>query len=139
MVSANDDLSLPVERLERDLRRLVDGPAVPARPEDPVNRLTFRGWLRLSGPTFAVMVFGFGLLWQSQQATTAQLQELTRSTSAQFTELNRAVGRLDGAMSGIDARLAGLEARLAGIDTQLARLADAIDRLNDRVDRIEAR
>lgn len=139
MVSANEDLSVRVERLEHDLRRLVDAATAPARVEDPVDGLSFRGWLKLSGPTFAVMVFGFGLLWQAQQANTAQLQELSRSTGAQFTELNRAVGRLEGAMAGIDARLAGLEARLAGIDTQLARLAEAIDRLTDRVDRIEAR
>jgi septal ring factor EnvC (AmiA/AmiB activator) len=134
MVSANDELSLRVERLERDVRRLAGAAAVDRR-EDPVNRITFLGWLKLSGPTFAVMVFGFGLLWQSQQALSGQMLETSRS-----------VGRLEGAiqgvesrLAGLDVRLAGIDSRLAGIDTQLARLADAIDRLNDRVDRIEAR
>jgi hypothetical protein len=123
VVSANDELSLRIERLERDVRRLVQARAL--RPEDPVDRLSFRGWLKLSGPTFAVMVFGFGLLWQAQQANTAQLMELSRSTNAQLVELNRTVGRLEGTMNGLQA--------------QIAQLGVAIDKLSERVGRLEAR
>jgi septal ring factor EnvC (AmiA/AmiB activator) len=147
MVSANDDLSLRIERLERDVRRLAEAAGAATRGEDPVDRLSFRGWLRVSGPTFAVMVFGFGLLWQAQQANTAQLMdlsratnaqiaelsrstnaqisELTRSTNAQFVELNRTVGRLEGA--------------IAGLQAQIAQLGAAIDKLSDRVGRLESR
>jgi septal ring factor EnvC (AmiA/AmiB activator) len=139
MVSTNDDLSVRIERLERDVRRLAEaGP--PTRRENLVNQLSFLGWLKISGPTFAVMVFGFGLLWQAQQANTAQLMELSRSTNAQiaelsrstnaqitelsrsmneqFAELNRAIGRLEGAITGLQA---------------------AIDKLGERVDRLQDR
>jgi outer membrane murein-binding lipoprotein Lpp len=132
MVSGSDELSLRIERLERDVRRLAEAAGAATRGEDPVDRLSFRGWLKLSGPTFAVMVFGFGLLWQAQQANTAQLMELSRATNAQFVELNRTIGRLEGAIAGIEARLGSLE-------TQMSRLSAAIDKLSDRVDRLEAR
>lgn len=157
MVSANDDFSVRIERLERDVRRLVEAAGAIARPEDPVDRLSFRGWLKVSGPTFAVMVFGFGLLRQAQQANTAQLMELSRSTNAQIAELSRStneqllelsrtVGRLEGAIGGLTARVESLEtavaalaARVDKLDVRLDQLGAAIEKLADRVDRLDAR
>jgi hypothetical protein len=93
-----------------------------------LNDLSFLGWFKISGATFAVMVFGFGLLWQAQQVNTAQIMELgrstnaqiaatneqiaelSRSTSAQFAELNRTVGRPEEAIG----RRRGGRSRSAG-------------------------
>ena len=57
MASTNEDLSLRLDRLERDLRELSRASRPGPTPRvDLVNQLSFLGWLRISGPTFAVML-----------------------------------------------------------------------------------
>jgi septal ring factor EnvC (AmiA/AmiB activator) len=131
VATTDDDLSLRLDRLERDVRRLAaaDGGR---RREDLVSQLSFLGWLKLSGPTFAVMVFGFTLLWQSQQALSAQGFETSRSLG----RLEGTIAGLDQRMEQLDARLDGLSSRLDGLDARLAQLAAAIERLSERVDRL---
>jgi methyl-accepting chemotaxis protein len=147
VASTNEDLHSRLDRLERDLREISGrGPAM--------NQISLAGWLKLSGPTFATMVFGFTLLWSAQQANTAQILELSRSSSAQIMELSRsssaqilevsrAVGRLEGAIppleasiSGLDARVGRLETAVTSLDGRVARLEDAITRLDTRIDKL---
>lgn len=86
----------------------------PTQPSaDPLARISFAGWLKLSGPTFAVMVLGFTLLWNAQQATNAQMLELSRTS-----------GRLEGSIDRLDA--------------SIAELRDEVRRLSDRVDCLES-
>jgi uncharacterized coiled-coil protein SlyX len=136
VASTNEDLHSRLDRLERDLREIsARGPAM--------NQISLAGWLKLSGPTFATMVFGFTLLWSAQQANTAQIMELSRSSSAQIMEVSRAVGRLEGALpplqasiSGLDARVGRLETAVTSLDGRVARLEDAITRLDTRIDKL---
>ena len=136
MASTNDDLSLRLDRIERDVRELSQAVARPGRPSrrDLVNNLSFLGWLKISGPTFAVMVFGFGLLWTAQQANTEQLMGM-----------NRTIGRLDGTISGLDKRVEALDtriqqldSRMQQLDTRLDQLGQSIDRLAQRIERLES-
>ena len=127
MATTHEDLSLRLDRLEHDVRALS---SVLARPVASaiVNDLSFRGWLRISGPTFAVMVFGFGLLWSTQQAFSAQLLEVSRS-----------VGRLEGAITGLDARVQTLEGAVTRLDERIDKLDARIDNLGARIDKLDAR
>jgi methyl-accepting chemotaxis protein len=157
MASTNEDLALRIQRLEHDLRRLATA-AAGERQGDPVNRLTFLGWLKLSGSTFAVMVFGFGLLWQAQQVNTAQIAELSRSTNTQIAELSRStnaqiaelarstnaqIAELSRSMNDqfieLGRTVGRLEGAIAGLQAQIAQLGTAIDKLSERVDRLEIR
>jgi TolA-binding protein len=51
------------------------------------TRIPFGAWLKISGPTFAVMALGFGAMWNAQQATTQQILDLQQSTTQQILEL----------------------------------------------------
>jgi hypothetical protein len=80
-----------------------------------MSRIAFGSWLQISGPSFAAMLFGFALLWNAQQAT-----------SAQVLDLGRAMGRLEGSIEGVERSIAALNARLE-------RLSDSVERLAERV------
>ena len=71
--------------------------------------------LMVSGPTFATLVFGFALLWNAQQ-----------TTSAQVIDVARGMGRLEGVVAGVERSLGTLNARIE-------RLGESVDRLADRV------
>jgi len=113
--STNDELAARLARMERDLQRLSGALRRRAASDDEpaLRRISFSAWLKLSAPTFGALALGFTLLWNAQQATNAQLFELTRS-----------VGRLEGSIASLD----------AGID----RLRDAVERLSERVARLES-
>jgi uncharacterized coiled-coil protein SlyX len=150
VASTNEDLTSRLDRLERDFREV-------SRRDGSMNQISLVGWLKISGPTFATMVFGFTLLWSAQQANTAQimeisrsssaqLMEVSRSSSAQILEVSRAVGRLEGALpplqasiSGLDARVGRLETAVTALDGRVARLDDAVTRLDGRIDKLDAR
>jgi hypothetical protein len=92
MATSTDDLAARVERLEHLFEeRTMDRPSASDRSEDDVHRfwarIPFAAWLKISGPTFAVMVLGFGALWNAQQATTQQIMDLQQSTTSRILEL----------------------------------------------------
>jgi hypothetical protein len=111
-----EEIRSRLDRLERDLNELSRTVSRPLGGSDrrggdgAASRISLVTWLQITGPTFAALVFGFSLLWNSQQATTAQL-----------LEVNRSLGRLDGSLSALDARI--------------ERLGDSVERLSERVER----
>jgi hypothetical protein len=129
-MAATDELYARVDRLERDLLDLSGAVARAQRSGgSAMSRISLADWLKVSGPTFATLVFGFALLWNVQQ-----------TTSAQVLDVARGMGRLEGAVAGlerslvkIDERLLGIDERLAGLDGGLARLGASIDRLAERI------
>ena len=87
-----------------------------------MSRISISAWLQISGPTFAAMLFGFALLWNAQQAT-----------SAQVLDLGRAMGRLEGSIAGVERSIAGLERSIEVLNAPLERLSDSVERLAERV------
>jgi len=124
MATTHEDLSLRLDRLEHDVRALSSAVARPVG-RATVNDLSFRGWLKISGPTLAVMAFGFGLLWSGQQAHSAQLLEVSRT-----------MGRLEGAITGLDARLESLDRRFDQFDARLGQLDARLEQLDARIDKL---
>jgi len=92
MTASTEDLARRVERLERRLggREMEERLA---GDEDAVHRfwrrIPFGAWLKLSGPTFAVMALGFGLLWNAQQETMQRILEVEQSTTEGILEVHR--------------------------------------------------
>lgn len=121
-----------MERLETDLeelaRTVARPPATSRRDEDPLARISLGAWLRISGPTFAVMLSGFTLLWNAQQATSAQLLEVTRT-----------LGRLDGAITRFEARLDSMDQTLQSMDRSIQSLDASVRSLDQRVDALGER
>jgi hypothetical protein len=114
-MATTEDFGARLERLEHRFAELDD---VKNRPPmqstaDPLARISFASWLKLSGPTYAVMVFGFTLLWNAQQTTNVQMLELSRTT-----------GRLEGAIERLD--------------QSIQHLGDQVQRLSERMDRLES-
>ena len=83
-----------------------------------MGRISFVAWLRISGPTFAAMVFGFALLWNAQQVTSAQVVDVARS-----------LGRLEGSLDGVDRRLEALDMRIDRLGASVERLGERISEL----------
>jgi hypothetical protein len=87
MAPSTEDLAARVERLEHLFEeREMDRPSAPDRSDDDTHRfwarIPFGAWLKISGPTFAVMALGFGAMWNAQQATTQQILDLHREAGA---------------------------------------------------------
>ena len=76
------DLAARIERLEQTMSRAHLN-------ADPFAKISFAGWLKISGPTFAVMALGFGALWNAQQATTQQIMDLQQDTTQQIMDLQQ--------------------------------------------------
>ena len=93
-----------------------------------MNRISFAAWIQISGPTFAAMVFGFALLWNAQQVTSAQLMEH-----------GRAMGRLEGSIAGLERSVAGVERSVAGVERSVEALNSRLDRLSASVERLAER
>lgn len=83
MTVSTEDLARRVERLEGLLGSRIGSRRL--REREDVHRfwrrIPFGAWLKISGPTFAVMALGFGLVWDAQQETTRQIMALQRETS----------------------------------------------------------
>jgi hypothetical protein len=96
MATSIEDLAARVERLERRLqeRSMQRTPASDA-PDPLVRRIwssiPFSAWLKISGPTFAVMALGFGVLWNAQQATTQRILDVQESTTARILEVQNRI------------------------------------------------
>ena len=78
MATSIESLAARVERLEQLFEGgEMAGPSASKRIDPDVQRfwarIPFSAWLKISGPTFAVMALGFGALWNAQQATTQQI------------------------------------------------------------------
>jgi len=127
-MATTEDFSARLERLEHGFAEIADAMNRPsAHPsEDPLARISLAAWLKLSGPTFAVMVFGFTLLWNAQQAT-----------SAQMLEMSRTMGRLEGAIERLDGSMERLEGSMERLDGSIVELRGEVRRLSERVDRLE--
>lgn len=100
---------------------------------DPFAKISFARWLKVSGLSFAVMLCGFTLLWNSQETMRSQMLELSEdiharmlelqtATNAQFLELTRKAGRLEGAIDRLDASVAELR-------VEVRRLGERVDAL----------
>jgi hypothetical protein len=108
-----------LDRLERDFRELASRVSRAERQGDSaMGRISFVDWLRISGPTFAAMIFGFALLWNAQQATSAQVIDMART-----------LGRLEGSLDGVDRRLEALDARIERLGATVERLGERISEL----------
>jgi hypothetical protein len=115
----HDERDARVDRLERDFRELsVRLSRAERQGDSAMSRISFVDWLRISGPTFAAMLFGFALLWNAQQAT-----------SAQVIDIARALGRLEGSLDGVDRSLAALDARIERLGASVERLGERISEL----------
>ena len=113
------DLSSRLDRLERNVGELSARLSrAEGRGGSAMSRISFVGWLQISGPTFAAMLFGFALLWNAQQ-----------TTSAQVVDVARTLGRLEGAIDAVDRSLEALDARLE-------RLGGSVERLGERISQL---
>jgi len=121
-MAMTEDFGARLERLEHHFAELADAMNRPStQPSaDPLARISLAAWLKVSGPTFAVMVFGFTLLWNAQQTTNAQMLELSRTT-----------GRLEGAIERLESSMEQLDGSIHG-------LRDAVRVLSERVYRLES-
>ena len=116
---APEELGSRLDRLERNVRELsVRLSRAERQAGSAMSRISFVGWLQISGPTFAAMVFGFALLWNAQQAT-----------SEQVLELGRTLGRLEGSIDGVDRSLEALDSRLERLGAGVERLGERISEL----------
>ena len=145
METTTQDLAARIERLEQTMSRAHLN-------ADPFAKMSFAGWLKLSGPSFAVMLCGFTLVWNSQEtmrsqmlelngatntrmldlneSTNARMLELHESSTAQILELSRVTGRLEGAIGR-------LESSIDRLDASVAELRVVVRRLGERVDALE--
>ena len=128
-MAMTEDFGARLERLEHHFAELADAMNRPStQPSaDPLARISLAAWLKVSGPTFAVMVFGFTLLWNAQQTTNAQMLELSRTT-----------GRLEGAIERLEGSMERLESSMEQLDGSIHGLRDAVRVLSERVDRLES-
>ena len=113
-MATTEDFGSRLERLEHRLSELDDvlNRLPTQHTADPVARISPGSWLAVTGPVFAALALGFGLLWNAQQATNAQMLELSRTT-----------GRLEGA--------------IGRLDQSIQHLGDQVQRLSERVDRLQ--
>ena len=118
-MASTDELHSRVEGLERELRDLS---RARKREEFPMSRISLLAWLQITGPPFATMVFGFALLWNAQQATSAQVLDVARG-----------MGRLEGSIDGVERSVEGVERSLTALNARLDRLGDSVERLAERV------
>lgn len=144
METTTQDLVARIERLEQTMSRAHLN-------ADPFAKMSFAGWLKLSGPSFAVMLCGFTLLWNSQEtmrsqmlelngatntrmlelhdATDTRMLELHESSTAQILELSRVTGRLEGAIGRLESSIDRLDASVAELRVDVRRLGERVDAL----------
>jgi outer membrane murein-binding lipoprotein Lpp len=142
--TTTQDLAARIERLEQTMSRAHLN-------ADPFAKISFAGWLKLSGPSFAVMLCGFTLLWNSQEtmrsqmlelngatntrmlelhdATDTRMLELHQSSTAQILELSRVTGRLEGAIGRLESSIDRLDASVAELRVDVRRLGERVDAL----------
>jgi len=92
MATNFEDLAARVDRLEHlfEERAMERAPATDEldRVADRFwARMPFSVWLKISGPTFAVMALGFTALWDAQQATTDRILAMEQATANRILEM----------------------------------------------------
>ena len=91
MAESLENLVQRVARLEQALQERDMAP----RTERELDverfwaRIPFSAWLKVSGPTFAVMAAGFGFLWNAQQETTLHITGVQRELTAEIMRVQR--------------------------------------------------
>ncbi len=125
------DLAARIERLEQTMSRAHLN-------ADPFARISFAGWLKVSGPSFAVMLCGFTLLWNSQQTMRSQMLAPDGANNPRMLALNGANNpRMLALTEGVHARMlefqAATNAQLLELTRTTGRLAGAMDRLDASV------
>ena len=120
--TTTQDLAARIERLEQTMSRAHLN-------ADPFAKISFAGWLKISGPSFAVMLCGFTLLWNSQETMRSQMLELHESSSAQILELSRVTGRLEGAIGRLESSIDRLDASVAELRVDVRRLGERVGAL----------
>ena len=129
METTTQDLAARIERLEQTMSRAHLN-------ADPFAKISFAGWLKVSGPSFAVMLCGFTLLWNSQETMRSQMLELNGATNTRMLELNEGINaRVLELNEGIHARM--LEFQTA-TNAQLLELTRTTGRLEGAIDRLDA-
>ncbi len=143
-MASTEDFGVRLERLERQFAEM-DRVAQRSSTEPSARieaRISLRTWLAVTGPIFAALALGFGVLWNAQQvntsrmidlngATNARMLELHKSTTAHLIELTRTTARLEATSER-------LEAAIDRLDGSVQKLGDQVERLSDRVDRLES-
>lgn len=93
-----ESLASRIRRLEQLFEeRVMDPAAIPPSHPDAADSgahafwsaIPFGAWLKISGPTFAVMALGFGTAWSAQQETTRQILDLEQSTTDRILQMQR--------------------------------------------------
>jgi hypothetical protein len=138
--TTTQDLAARIERLEQTMSRAHLN-------ADPLAKISFAGWLKVSGPSFAVMLCGFTLLWNSQESMRSQMLELNGATNTRMLELNEGINaRMLELNEGIHVRMLelneGIHARMLEFQTatnaQLLELTRTTGRLEGAIDRLDA-
>lgn len=141
---SSEDFGARLERLEQ---RIEEMDRVERRSKaDPSARVEARispsGWLAVTGPVFAALALGFGVLWNAQQANTSRMLELNETTNARMLELHKSTTahliELTRTTARLEATSERLEAAIDRLDGSVQKLSDQVERLSDRVDRLES-
>jgi uncharacterized protein HemX len=143
-MASSEDFGARLERLEQ---RIEEMDRVESRSKaDPSARVDARispsGWLAVTGPVFAALALGFGLLWNAQQTNTSRMLELNETTNARMLELHKSTTahliELTRTTARLEATGERLEAAIDRLDGSVQKLSDQVERLSDRVDRLES-
>ena len=143
-MASSEDFGARLERLEQ---RIEEMDRVECRSKaDPSARVDARispsGWLAVTGPVFAALALGFGLLWNAQQTNTSRMLELNETTNARMLELHKSTTahliELTRTTARLEATSERLEAAIDRLDGSVQKLSDQVERLSDRVDRLES-
>jgi uncharacterized protein HemX len=142
-MASTDDFGARLESIERQLAELDQAvKRTPTQPaSDPLVRISPTGWLKVTGPVFAVMALGSGLLWNGQRTLGTSLlamqdslhvamRETQESTHAQLIELTRTTARLEATTERLDGAIDDLS-------ISVKELRDEVKRLSERADRLE--
>ena len=144
MTAPPEDFALRLTQLEREFQELSArvSTSPPHALPDLADQISLRAWLKISAPTFAVLLVGFTLLWNAQQVTSAHLLEMSRSLGrfdGAVVRLESSIAGLDERMVSFDQRLASFDERLAGIDTRLAGIDERLLGIDERLIGIDER
>ena len=90
-MASTEDFGERLESIERHLAELDHAvQRTPTYPvPDPLERISPTAWLKVTGPVFAVMALGFGLLLNGQRTLGSNMLALQDSTHAQLIGLTR--------------------------------------------------
>ena len=136
-MASTEDLGRRLERLEQRFSEL-DG-VVKRSNSEPSARvqawISPSGWLAVTGPVFAALALGFGLLWNAQQANTSRMLDLDAATNARMLELHKTT---TAHLIELTRTTARLEGAIDHLDSSVQELRNEVKRLSERMDRLES-